>query len=207
MPINPKLKVPLIFVACVLALGILSALFATMGYFGLRAISMVGKTTPRTQERTTTVQPPSLEGSTLRATNQACKIVVPEGWKSVNALNKDAVISAGNVTDGEYFMVICDPKDAVFSSVDLYADTVSQAMVKRLQNGSREEATHFQLNGLSAIRYILTGSYSNYDFVYSLTCVQGSRYRYQLLGWTFKNRRGIAELRLNHIGETWAEEE
>jgi hypothetical protein len=207
MPINPKLKVPLLIVAFVVGLGLLSALFAAVGYFGLRAISMIGKSTPKTQERTTMVQPPSSDGSTIRASNQACKIVIPSGWKSVDSLNRDAVISAANVSDGEYFMVICDPKEAISPSVDTYADTVSQAMVKRLQNGSREEPTHLQLNGIPAIRYILSGTYSNYEFVYTLTCVEGSRYRYQLLGWTFKNRRAVAEFRLNQISETWYEEQ
>jgi hypothetical protein len=207
MPVNPKLKVTLIIVSCILALGVLSALFATAGYFGLRAIMMIGKSESKMDERTTTGAPSALDGPTIQATNQACKIVVPSGWKSVHPLNPEAVISAADESGGEFFMVICDPKEAISSGVDHYADAVSQGMVSRLQNGSREEAMHLQLNGLPAIRYILNGSYGNYDFVYSLTCVEGKSHRYQLIGWTFKNRRSIGEPRLNQISETWVEGE
>jgi hypothetical protein len=194
VPGNRKVRVALIVLICAVLLVALSALFATAGYFGIRALGMIGHAASKTN------------GPTIRATNQTCKITVPIGWSSINQLNRDAVISAANLTVAEYFMVICDPKGEAASGIDQYADLVSNAMVNRLQAGAKEEPTHLQINGKPAIRFIINGSYDKMDFVYALTCVEGENHRYQLLGWTFKNRRPQAETHLARISESWVEE-
>jgi hypothetical protein len=188
-PQNKKLRLAIIIGCGVLALLLVGVIFAVGSFYLLKTIN----------------NRPRGAGPLIKSTNESCQITFPAGWSSVKQLNADAVISAGDLVNIEYFIVICDRKDRVTKDFNQYADGVADAMVPRLQKASRSPATSLKVNGKMAARYRIDGSFNDRDYSYFLTCVDGDKYRYQLLGWTFKDQSAKASATFDAISQSWTE--
>lgn len=195
IPQNKNVRVILIIGCGVAALGLIVLIFA-MGTFYL-----FKKVTDRPPQASTS----AASSSVIKAANESCQIIFPTGWASVPKLNGDAVLSAGDLKNIRYFIVICDPKDGASREFHEYAETVSTAMVQRMQSATKTSARDLKINGKDAVRYNIVGSLNNNEFAFVLTLVDGTRYRYQLLGWSFKNKQESAAPVFESISQSWTE--
>jgi hypothetical protein len=195
LPQNKNVRLGLIIGCGVVALGLIVLIFAAGTFYLFKKVS---NRAPQTSSST-------VSSSVIKAANESCQISFPAGWASVPKLNGDAVLSAGDLKNIQYFIVICDPKDGVSREFRDYAETVSTAMVQRMQSATKTPARDLKINGKDAVRYNIIGSLNNNEFAFVLTLVDGTKYRYQLLGWSFKSKQESAAPVFESISQSWTE--
>lgn len=165
-------------VSVFLGIGLLTVMFGA----GMKSIGEMTKKIQKLSETTKTVR--SKDGLT--------SLQVPGNWTTMPELNKEATIAHGNKFKEEYLIVISEPVDELSASLEEVEQETGATLEELMgaKGSSRPEV--FTLNGLPAIRRVITGKMDGVSLVYSRTWVATKTHYHQLHGWTITRRKATA---------------
>lgn len=117
---------------------------------------------------------------------------VPHGWKTMNQLNKEALISSGNPVREQYMIVLAEPKGEFKGSAADYSKVTSEHIVASLKDPQLGEPEAVESNGLKGIQRRIDGEAQGVAVIYLHTVFDTPDQMCQVICWTLKGREKAA---------------
>ncbi len=170
---------------------IISTVVSLLLGIGLLTV-MCGVVVKSIGERAKKMQELSQNTKTVRSKDGSTSLQIPGHWTSLPELNATATLANGNKIKEEYLMVISEAADELSLSLEEVEQQTGETLEELMGAKGSSQPEVFTLNGLPAIRRIITGKMDGVTLVYIRTWVATKSHYHQLHGWTITRRKATA---------------
>jgi hypothetical protein len=145
----------------------------------------------------------------VKSADGSISVSVPKGWNTKDTkLNSSAAIAVSNIVDGQFAVVLKQPKSdfADNFTLDDYMAELQKIMSSKLANPVSGKISNVTINGYNTLTVDLSGTLNKIDLSYWVYVIEGKSDYYQIIGWTginlAKQNKPIIEKVMNSFQET-----
>jgi hypothetical protein len=144
------------------------------------------------------------DGRQFKSKDGKFQLTAPRNWSTATSLNAEASIEAEG-PEG-YVILLTDTKeDLSDASIERYATSRAETIIKKLEGGNMGPAMEMTVNGRRAVQRELRGSTKNVNVMYLLTVIDTPQHLHQVLAWSTKSKFPTSRPVLASISSTFVE--
>jgi hypothetical protein len=133
-----------------------------------------------------------INGRAVFTSDQLLKIQIPSHWQILKDMNTEASLQVGNLSREEYLIVLTDLKSDFEGSLQDHAQITTRIILKNVTAGKINEPKEFQINGMPAIQYEISGTVDRTRIIYLHTTVEANDAYHQILSWSLPSKKKTA---------------
>lgn len=119
-------------------------------------------------------------------------LTVPNSWKAMPELNKEASFGAGNIFINQYAMIITERQEDLNMDLPTFAKVRTEAIGKNMTGATLGEVQNLTVSGHPALRRSIQGTAKGLNLIYHHTSIDTGDALTQVMCWTIAGKEKIA---------------
>jgi hypothetical protein len=131
----------------------------------------------------------SAKRKTVKSTNGAIQLSVPDNWIEDRSLNDQADLQVSDRRNEMYVIVISESKEDFNNiKIESHSEFTRNALTEGLANTDTSPPTRLTISGNPALQYEIRGTTDNLNVAYLHTTVETPKKFHQVVAWTMRSR-------------------